>query len=581
MLKLCCALLLLPVLLKARYVDDFIFHYTTTRLLGFSQVLANDALFYGVMLCLCYLSLLPQLNRLLKGVCRLIALSMLVLYVADYVVIVNFNTHLTVGDSIKYASYAYQYLQQIYGLSSVGLALLALVLLACLLALLLHGYQLPAPPKHKLPLALGLCFPLAAGFADGQKYAHSWIYSNVVGYNLTILSESAPYSDAFSRALNYQETLSCQDSPRQQKNIILLMVESLSAYQSQYFSGLQDWTPQLDAIARQNQAFKNFYANGFITEDGEIALLTGVQPLYPPSSYNDDGGTSFYSFYGLPSALPVVLRPYGYHSEFLTTADLEFGNTGAWAKSTGFDYIEGHDHPDYDRWERFHFKSAPDAALYQRALARVQQQTQPYLLFIKTVSSHHPYVNPENKHASEAETIQYTDKQIGHFYQQLQANGFFKQGILIIVGDHHSMTPLKAGEVEHFGQYQAAAKVPLVIADGTTVQETTQPFQQIDVYNSLQAMVTGSSCYSDWRGLLYGSDRHAPRYILHRRGDNRDQVSVFTPESDFLIKLDGDATHILNQGQLDASSAQSILAKINSLRIARAAWAKQWAETAH
>ncbi len=570
MIKFILLLLITPLLLKALYVDNFIYHFTTTRFLGFAQVLANDAVIYWGLLLLLYVSALPQTNRPSTVFLRLSAFVVFAVYVIDYAVIVNFNTHLVVGDAVKYAGYSYQYFQQIYRLNDAGILLIITAILVPVLLFTLSRYKTTRLNGRKLPMLALAALPFSTQFADKQKYIHSWIYQNVIGYNLTILSESSPYSPQFLKAFSNKEEAYCHREESQHKNIILLMVESLSSYQSQYFSGINNWTPHLDTIASHNQAFKNFYANGFITEDGEIALLTGLQPIYPPSSYTDDGGTSFHSFFGIKDSLPNILKKHGYQTDFLTTADLEFGNTGNWANSIGFDHIEGHDQADYDKWERFHFQAAPDEALYLRVLDRIKHHNkQNFFIFIKTVSSHHPFINPENKHESESEAILYTDKQIGRFYRQLQANGFFGNGLLVIVGDHHSMTPLKKAEVDQFGQYKAAAKIPMVIADGGEAKVENSPYQQIDLFNSLQGLVTGQQCHTDWHGILLGGHKIPPKYIAHRRGDNRDLVSIFTESDDFLVKLDGDDTRLMGGEPVDQTLRQMLADKINATRIVR------------
>ena len=44
---------------------------------------------------------------------------------------------------------------------------------------------------------------------------------------------------------------------------------------SPLLGGPLDWLPRLDALARANHYFTHFYANGFNTIGGEVALLTG------------------------------------------------------------------------------------------------------------------------------------------------------------------------------------------------------------------------------------------------------------------------------------------------------------------
>lgn len=566
-------LLLIPLLLKGWYVDQFITEYTAIRGVGFVQVLANDARIYAGLLLLILISLWQKTPHWLAVLFRLFAVIIFAVYIIDYLIITQFNTHLSLGDAIKYTAYAHKYIQQVYDLNGVGLAIIATLILLPVILLVTRKFPAVQFKQQRLSVFMITALPLVGNLSDQQKYAHSWIYKNVLDYNLTILSESAAYSPEFVNRFHYQETPVCSAITAETPNIIILMVESLSAYHSRLFSGINDWTPQLDRIASQNLAYKDFYANGFITEDGEIALLTGLHPIYPPSSYSDDGGTSFHSFFNTQASLPNVLKKQQYRSEFLTTADLEFGNTGNWAKSIGFDYVEGHEHADYEHWERFHFQAAPDEALYQRAIKRVAaNKQQKLLMFIKTVSSHHPYVNPENKHQSESEVILYTDKQIGRFYQALTDSGFFDHGLLIIVGDHHSMTPLRKAEVELYGPFKAAAKVPLVVVgSGKTASMENRPFQQIDVFNTLQGLVAGEQCHTDWQGILWGERQTPPRFIAHRRGDNRDMVSVFTEKSDYLIKLDGDRTRLAEGTATDVTLSLKLIDKINALRISRSA----------
>lgn len=126
------------------------------------------------------------------------------------------------------------------------------------------------------------------------------MYKNVAEYNYTTLSQSALYSEEFVKKViaetSYKDTKFCRKHKPQRKNIIILMVESLSSYQSKFFSGINNWTPHIDSIAANNLSFTNFYANGFTTEDALIAVLTGVLPFYAPAIYSNGGGTCFKGF---------------------------------------------------------------------------------------------------------------------------------------------------------------------------------------------------------------------------------------------------------------------------------------------
>ena len=158
----------------------------------------------------------------------------------------------------------------------------------------------------------GLFFVSSFAGAGNGKYVHAWIYRNVIDHNIIVFSEAREYGNSFISDFSFHEEEHCYLKAAGKPNIIILMVESLSSYQSDYFSGIKNWTPNLDLIASRNSSYKNFYANGFTTEDGEVSLLTGLLPIYRPSSYSDAGGVAFNGFFGLKNSLPNILKKQGY-----------------------------------------------------------------------------------------------------------------------------------------------------------------------------------------------------------------------------------------------------------------------------
>lgn len=576
------ALLSAPLIAKITYISRSLNSLLGEPLLGIGQILTNDAPIYTALLVLVYLSLVklpipPYTHRALVILLRLTASAIFALYVIDLAIIINFNTHLTLNDALKYTSYAVKYAQQGFSIDQTSSLLGLLVILLAAAWLLLTRHQIARRTSHvNFLAAIAITLSAALLGTSSNQYVHTWIFSNIIDYNLTILSENKPYSAELSHQVKAQPgpPQQCQTSSAQKPNIIVLMIESLSSHHSQLFSGVKNWTPKLDQLASNHLAFTNFYANGFTTEDAEISLLTGRLPLYPPASYSDGGGTSFNGFYHSAQSLPKHLKQRGYQTDFLTSADLGFSNTGAWAKSLGFDHIEGHEHPSYLNWPRYHFNSVPDEALFNRLLSRIQKiknneedRETPHFVFLKTVSTHHPYINPDNNNRSEQEAIEYADRQIDQLYQKLDKTDFFTNGLLIVVGDHRSMTPLKPGETEALGELRASARVPLIVVRKTVENGRRQlidtAYQQVDLFNSLNGLTSGQRCTSEWTGDIFSLQ--PPKYVYHRRGDNRNTVNVFTDKEDYSIILDGDNTRITNNhGNNDS---QKIIEQINRIRM--------------
>jgi arylsulfatase A-like enzyme len=487
----------------------------------------------------------------------------------DLFIIMNFNTHLTVTDFLKYASYATKYLSQVYRFQIIVLAIFSIPLFYGFIKLIFDRQKLKSSRLHIFYSCIIIGVLILSYFLSDKndRYVHAWMYRNFIDHHLMISSEAKNYSQEFIDHLDYSETKICVDKIPEKRKFIILMVESLSSYQSEYFSGIKNWTPNLDSIAKGNLSFHDFYANGFTTEDGEISLLLGQLPIYPPYSHSSSGGTSFDGYFHSEESLPVILNGMEYSTEFLTSADLSFSDTGEWARSIGFDYVEGHEHPYYTKWERYHFEAAPDEALYNRVISRVEtNEKNDYFIFVKTTTTHHPFINPENGRQSEEETFRYADMKIKYLYDQLERKNFFVDGTLIIVGDHHAMVPLKSEEVNVFGENRAYAKVPLVIIDGNqSAKEVHEQYQQIDVYNYIKSQVSDRQCYSDWIGDIHGLK--PAKYIAHRRGDNRNLISVFQKESECLVALDGDETKLISDKEHDIIISNHVLDKINFTRI--------------
>jgi hypothetical protein len=568
-LAILACIFFLPVAVKIAFVNDYVVQRIQSNDFVWKQVVLHDSWYICAMVVLymaACINIFPLFARLAAAV---VSFMLLLLYTLDVCVLRNFYTHVSLQDILHNVAYAPRYVFQTFSREYA----VVIVFLAC------AGFGLYRLRRHIKPgaaCALILVAICGAGAArlvgdGGLQYVHSWVYRNFLDYNLTVRSEGRPYSPDFAAGLRREEPSRCRAKIAQRKNVIVVMAESFSSYQSRFFSGIRDWTPRLDSIAADNVAFTNFHANGFVTEDATLALLTGHAPVYPPAHHTDMGGISYRGFYDIPGALPRILRERGYVTEFLVALDLGFANTGQWARSIGFDHVEGSEQPCYAGWDRHQFDSAPDEALFQRVFDRAAAHSgQPYFLCVQTISSHHPFENPANGIRSEEEAFRYTDAEIGKFYDRLRASDFFDNGILIIVGDHHAMLPLKREEFELFGEARAEARVPMILCDGQTrgVVEPGQ-YQHLDIYHHIAALGADTQCSTDWIGDLEA--RRPARYIVQRRGSERNTLGVFTPDAAYTVLLDGDDTRLLPPTPEEPQIARRIVEKINTLRVPQAA----------
>src|SRR5207344_299915 len=150
-------------------------------------------------------------------------------------------------------------------------------------------------------------------------YIHELAYYNVWQVNLEV-DPSRPYTERLwqQHPTRPPQPLECEEGLHTHPSIVLVVVESLSAYHSRLFSGLNDFTPQLDALAPTGSYVRTFHANGFSTEGGLIALLTGRVPIPTAGRFG-----SQMAFTEVEHDFHRWLARRGYFTAFFTTGDLD------------------------------------------------------------------------------------------------------------------------------------------------------------------------------------------------------------------------------------------------------------------
>ncbi len=430
-------------------------------------------------------------------------------------------------------------------MSPTGAALGVLTVAGCLsfwvLALRLrHGArQLTGFMLMALGLLAARALPTTTAYAAGQIYA-DYITNNLPS------GIDTPYSLEKRTELELQPpvTQNCATPQHAPRSVILLVVESLSLYHSKKLSGIENYTPELDAIADRYSYLQSFYANGYSTDGGLIALLTGYAPIPQVNRYQS---LNVYQGYETPrQTLFGPLKAARIPTSYFSTSDLGFLGMGDWLKKLQFSYIEGPDHPFYDGMPRGTFNDPGDEALYRRYLQWFDHERTPgpFFSIVQTITTHPPFIIPGSDQQGEEAAVRYADQALGRFVQQLEQRRFLENGILIIMGDHRSMTMEKPGEAQAIGP-AAHARVPAIIAgaDHRGLGAIIGQWQQADFIPSVLEAMGLRSCTSDFQGRFLGQ-RQQPRYIFHAQGMERDRVLVkVRDEPDLLfVQLDGDRT---------------------------------------
>lgn len=275
-------------------------------------------------------------------------------------------------------------------------------------------------------------------------------------------------------------------------NLILVIVESLSASDSKRTSGLNDLLPEFDEISKDGTLFTNFFGNYYDSEGGVISTLTGAAPIPYPGSSGD-----LYESFSYRATVAKHFNKMGYQTSFLTGAELNFLDQEEFLNRSGFQSVEGIDQvAAFSDLPRYTFDAISDEALYTEALRRVNffaKINKPLFLTLVTTSSHIPYIDPLGREDTEENVFQFVSSQIARLHRDLRQHGFYENGILLVTGDHRKMTPISEREVERYGD-SAKARIPLLLLGKGVEAGKIDPrfFQQSDLLPMLDIAINTS-----------------------------------------------------------------------------------------
>lgn len=321
------------------------------------------------------------------------------------------------------------------------------------------------------------------------------------------------------------------------KNIILLVVESFSAVDSNRISWLKNYMPLLDKVMENWKIFTNFFASSNTTDGWLINLLQWVEVIpYRASS-------DYYStFFPLTLSLPFFFNNLWYSTYFITTWPLEFLHKKDFLKNIWFDRIIWWDY-FYDK-PKYTFWSAPDEDLYEKSLSIIKENVnnwKPFFMNMLTISSHLTYNTPY--WTTKEDMYRYVDEKIYDFYNKLSETWYFKNWILIIVWDHRKMSPLEDWEYEKYwvsSYWRIWASIIWTWVFSGIKDENI--YQQTDLFYSLKKYF-GSwdvDMISDYNYLFSWTIKRD--FAIIPMFSDRNNVIVVKWNQSSIIKLDWDKT---------------------------------------
>ncbi|NBX66533.1 MAG: LTA synthase family protein [Proteobacteria bacterium] len=233
--------------------------------------------------------------------------------------------------------------------------------------------------------------------------------------------------------------------PEKHKNVILVVMESMSADFMGSFGNEENLTPNLDRLAKEGLFFANAYATGTRTVRGLEAVTLSVPPTPGQSIVRRPGNENLFS-------LGFVFRDRGYDTTFLYGGYGYFDNMNAFFAGNGFNVI---DRTAFDKSE-YSFANVwgiPDDDVFARAVKEADKSVaagKPFMQLIMTTSNHRPYTYADGRIDIPSGTgrtggVKYADYSVGKLIEFAKNKPWFKDTVFVFVADH---TAGAGGKVE-------------------------------------------------------------------------------------------------------------------------------------
>ena len=224
-------------------------------------------------------------------------------------------------------------------------------------------------------------------------------------------------------------------------NIVFIQLESFTADIIQELGGDSTVTPNLNALIHNGILCTNFYATGFRTDQGLVAMQNGF-PSQPVNSII----WSSEKMNSLPY-LSKSLASAGYTTCLFYGGDLNFSNLNVFAHDGNFSHIVSiHDFSEakfINKW------GADDETMFEKAGQDLINMPEPFFAYVITLSSHEPFTIPmkakfpgDDLPSKFRNACYFTDQALGNFMENARKENWFRNTLFILVADHGHELPL-------------------------------------------------------------------------------------------------------------------------------------------
>lgn len=277
------------------------------------------------------------------------------------------------------------------------------------------------------------------------------------------------------------------------KNIVLFVLESFNREHSKYMmphlNKGNGYTPFLDSLMQEGFVFTNTFSNGRKSIEALPSVLISIPSYRFPFPILPEA-------VGEMNALPSILADNGYSTHFFCGATENQMGYEAVSKMAGIKHF--YNRSDFEKKypgkDRANIWGIWDMDFLQYFAQELNQIDTPFFASVYTLTSHHPFVLPEEYQGKMPEGVNplqpcvaYTDLSIRKFFETASSEPWFDNTLFIFVADH-------AGGYNAYAESQTAKGSTAIIyflytPDHSLQGSSHEVVQQIDIMPTVLGLI--------------------------------------------------------------------------------------------
>ncbi len=405
--------------------------------------------------------------------------------------------------------------------------------------------------EAKSPIRVGTAFfsnypfPNKLGLNPNFTLIKSWLSSKDKRQEKVAYlpeEEAIENMQSFFNASDYENTISpiarqinFPDSLAKKHNIVVVIMESMSATKMGRFGNPNNLTPFLDKLSQESYFFNDFYTTGIHTFSGMYGTLMSLPTLKRQHPFK---GADVLSYSGIAN----TLKRHDYETIYFTTHDDQFDNIGGTLRANGYDRIVSE--RDYPKAEVKTTLGVPDDYMFRFSVPILNEMKKPFLSVFMTTSDHVPYFVPPYFEPKQTEKnfqiVEYADWSIEQFIESCQKEEWFDNTVFVFLADHGGALNVRYELPLNFHHSPLLIYAPSILAP----KEYSMISSQLDVFPTVMGLLKLPYMNNTMGVDLLKSKR--PYAVLN----NDDKFGVLS-EDKLLIVRDAENKSLYQRGEFD------------------------------